>query len=99
LVTRLSAIQESASMDVLCTDKTGTLTLNRLQFAGSKAYQPFDETRLLELAALASDRAGQDPIDLALLTAAEAAGVDIPDRGPIGRARRSAPSGRGPARR
>jgi len=33
LVTRLSAIEEAAAMDVLCTDKTGTITQNRLEVA------------------------------------------------------------------
>ena len=70
LVTRLSAIQEAASMDVLCTDKTGTLTLNQLSVEDTVAYAPFTRDEVLELAAVASDESGQDPIDLALLRAA-----------------------------
>jgi H+-transporting ATPase len=70
LVTRLSAVQEAASMDVLCTDKTGTLTRNELTLEDSVAYPPHDTPALLRLAALASDESGQDPIDLALLRAA-----------------------------
>lgn len=70
LVTRLSAIQEAASMDVLCTDKTGTLTLNQLSVEDAVAYAPFTRDEVLELAAVASDESGQDPIDLALLRAA-----------------------------
>jgi len=73
LVTRLSAVQEGASMDVLCTDKTGTLTLNQLSLEATTAYPPFGPDELLELAALASDESGQDPIDLALLRAADGA--------------------------
>jgi H+-transporting ATPase len=69
LVTRLPAVQEAASMDVLCTDKTGTLTQNRLQVESAHPYPPTTESELLGLAALASDRASQDPIDLALLAA------------------------------
>ncbi len=69
LVTRLAAIQESASMDVLCTDKTGTLTLNQLSLHDVVAYRPATSSVVLELAAAASDDAGQDPIDLALLRA------------------------------
>lgn len=70
LVTRLSAIQEAASMDVLCTDKTGTLTLNRLTVADVVAYPPCDREELIELGGVASDESGQDPIDVALLHAA-----------------------------
>ncbi|HWD08629.1 MAG TPA: HAD-IC family P-type ATPase, partial [Actinomycetota bacterium] len=70
LVTRLQAVQEAASMDVLCTDKTGTLTTNHLELAAAEPYGALDRSALLELAALASDPAGQDPIDLAILAAA-----------------------------
>ena len=73
LVTRLSAVQEAASMDVLCTDKTGTLTLNQLSLERRHAYPPSSDAELVTLAALASDEAGQDPIDLALLRAADGA--------------------------
>ncbi len=74
LVTRLSAVQEGASMDVLCTDKTGTLTLNRLSLEATAAYAPFADDELLQLAAIASDESGQDPIDLAILRAASSRG-------------------------
>jgi H+-transporting ATPase len=69
-VTRLSAIQEAASMDVLCTDKTGTLTYNQLELAEVVAFAPTTEAELLELAARSADASGQDPIDLAILRAA-----------------------------
>ncbi len=74
LVTRLSAVQEAASMDVLCTDKTGTLTLNQLTLEDAVAYPPHRRADLLRLAALASDEGGQDPIDLALIRAAGSGG-------------------------
>jgi H+-transporting ATPase len=67
LVTRLSAITESAGMDVLCSDKTGTITKNQLALADSQAYPPYTQEELLRLAALVSDDATQDPIDLAIL--------------------------------
>jgi H+-transporting ATPase len=67
LVTRLSAIEDSASMDVLCSDKTGTITQNRIAVDSCLAYAPFAESDLFALAAAASDEAGQDPIDLAVL--------------------------------
>jgi len=54
-------------MDVLCSDKTGTITQNRLTLAACRAYAPFTEEEVLRLAALVSDDATQDPIDLAIL--------------------------------
>ncbi|WP_324779904.1 plasma-membrane proton-efflux P-type ATPase [Thiobacillus sedimenti] len=70
LVTRLSAIEEAAAMDVLATDKTGTLTANRLGVAALSPHAPYGEEEVLRLAALACDEATQDPIDLAILDAA-----------------------------
>ncbi len=70
LVTRLSAIEEAAAMDVLCCDKTGTITQNKLALAALRPYAPHAEDDLLRLAALACDEATQDPIDTAILAAA-----------------------------
>jgi H+-transporting ATPase len=67
LVTRLSAVEEAAAMEILCSDKTGTLTQNRLTLVGIHPRAPFTEDQLLDFAALACDEAGQDPIDLAIL--------------------------------
>ena len=75
LVTRLSAIEEAAAMEILCSDKTGTLTQNRLRPAALRPYPPQTEEELLRLAAMASDDAGQDPIDLAILGAARERGL------------------------
>ncbi len=75
LVTRLSAVEEAAAMDVLCADKTGTLTQNRLVMAALHPYPPHTDDDLLRLAALASDEATQDPIDLAVLAAAKGRGL------------------------
>ncbi len=82
LVTRLSAIEEAAAMDVLASDKTGTLTENRLTVARLAPLAPHDEAQLLRLAALACDEATQDPIDLAILEAARSRAVlaDPPER-------------------
>jgi H+-transporting ATPase len=66
LLTRLSAVHEAAAMDVLCADKTGTLTRNRLEVAEVAAMPGFDRERILALAALASSEADQDPIDAAI---------------------------------
>jgi H+-transporting ATPase len=70
LPTRLSAVDEAASMDVLCADKTGTLTLNALTVTTVHPMRGFDEAHVLALAALASSDAGQDPVDGAIRSAA-----------------------------
>ncbi len=80
LVTRLSAIEEAAAMDLLCSDKTGTITENRLSVVALRAFDGRSEAELLALAAAASDEATQDPIDLAVLEAAVAAAVPSPGR-------------------
>ena len=71
LVTRLSAIEEAAAMDVLCTDKTGTITQNRLSVTAIYPVGNQTSEEVLRIAALASDAATQDPIDLAVLEAAD----------------------------
>ncbi len=67
LVTRLSAIEEAASMQVLCSDKTGTLTENHLVLSTVHPFPPYRAEDVLRLAAMASDEATQDPLDLAIL--------------------------------
>ena len=57
LPTRLSAVDEAASIDVLCADKTGTLTCNQLKVTVVHPMSGFDEAHVLGLAALASSRA------------------------------------------
>jgi H+-transporting ATPase len=70
LLTRLSAAHEAAAMNVLCADKTGTLTRNELEVVNVIAMSGFDRKRVLGLAALASSEAEQDPIDAAIRVAA-----------------------------
>ena len=70
LLTRLSAAHEAAAIDVLCADKTGTLTRNALVVVDVVAMPGFDRERVLALAALASSEADQDPIDAAIRGAA-----------------------------
>lgn len=67
LVTRLPAVEEAAAMDTLLSDKTGTLTQNVLSVTGFRALASVDEADILRAAALASDEASQDPLDLAIL--------------------------------
>jgi len=69
LPTRLTAVDEAASIDVLCVDKTGTLTLNQLSVTTVRTFSGFDESRVLGLASLASSDGGQDPVDAAVHSA------------------------------
>ncbi|MDE2120710.1 MAG: HAD-IC family P-type ATPase, partial [Betaproteobacteria bacterium] len=69
LVTHLPAVEEAAAMDTLLSDKTGTLTRNSLSLAALRPLSGADEAQLLRAAALASDDASQDPLDLAVLAA------------------------------
>ncbi|MEO9189869.1 MAG: HAD-IC family P-type ATPase [Acetobacteraceae bacterium] len=80
LSTRLSAVDEAASMDVLCVDKTGTLTGNALALTAVRPLPGFDAAQLMALAALASSEGGQDPVDRAI----RAAGLDIARLRPAG---------------
>lgn len=70
LPTRLSAVDEAATMSVLCADKTGTLTENALTVTTIRPMPGFDEAHVLALAALASSDGGQDPVDGAIRSAA-----------------------------
>jgi H+-transporting ATPase len=70
LPTRLTAVDEAASIDVLCSDKTGTLTRNELAVTSVRPLPGFDEAHVLGLAALASSDGGQDPVDAAIRNAA-----------------------------
>jgi plasma-membrane proton-efflux P-type ATPase len=71
LVTRLSAAEDAATMDVLCVDKTGTITMNQLAVTGVIPLEHATEADVLSAGSLASQEANQDPIDLAFLTAAK----------------------------
>jgi H+-transporting ATPase len=66
LPTRLSAVDEAATIDVLCSDKTGTLTCNELSVTSVTVLADFDEAQILGLAALASSEGGQDSVDAAI---------------------------------
>jgi P-type E1-E2 ATPase len=71
LVTRLSAAEDAATMDMLCVDKTGTITMNQLAVTGVIPLENATETGVLFTGAIASQEANQDPIDLAFLAAAK----------------------------
>jgi H+-transporting ATPase len=70
LPTRLTAVDEAATIDILCSDKTGTLTRNELSVTSVRPMEGFDEGHVLGLAALASSDGGQDSVDAAIRSAA-----------------------------
>src|SRR5216117_2239245 len=67
IVSRLEAIEELAGVDVLCSDKTGTLTENKLTLGEPQPWAGTDPDTLILIASLASSAADNDPIDLAIL--------------------------------
>jgi len=69
LVTGLSAVQEAATMDVLCVDKTGTLTENSQAIETIVSISGESEEQILALAGTTCDETSQDPIDCALIAA------------------------------
>ena len=64
IVSRLTAIEELAGVDVFCSDKTGTLTKNEMQVAEAVVLEKHTERELFLVAALASRLENRDPIEL-----------------------------------
>jgi H+-transporting ATPase len=69
LVTGLSAVQEAATMDVLCVDKTGTLTENHQVLTAVVALASDSEDDILAFAAAACDASTQGPLEAAIVGA------------------------------
>lgn len=69
IVSRLESIEEMAGMDILCSDKTGTLTKNQLTLGDPVTIEAQNEQELILYAALASKQEDQDAIDQAILSA------------------------------
>lgn len=71
LVTRLSAPDDAAQMDILCVDKTGTITMNKMSVAKIVPLNGFSENEVLFYGTLASQEANHDSIDMAFIIAAQ----------------------------
>jgi H+-transporting ATPase len=64
IVSRLTAIEEMAGVDILCADKTGTLTKNEMSVAEPVVLGGFNRRELFLVAALASKQENRDPIEI-----------------------------------
>jgi H+-transporting ATPase len=74
IVSKLVAIEEMAGMDILCSDKTGTITQNRLTVAELLPRGAFEESDVLLYGMLASKEEDRDPIETALFAKADETG-------------------------
>jgi H+-transporting ATPase len=77
LVTRLNSIEDAASVNVLCLDKTGTITENRLQVKEVVPLGEAGKEDVLRSAALASREEGMDIIDTVVIEYAKGQGIDL----------------------
>ncbi|KAI8373921.1 plasma-membrane proton-efflux P-type ATPase [Choanephora cucurbitarum] len=71
IVKRLTAVEELASVSVLCSDKTGTLTLNELTFDEPWLTNGYTADDILLYSYLAAEQGANDPIEFAVRRAAE----------------------------
>ncbi|MCW4019210.1 MAG: plasma-membrane proton-efflux P-type ATPase [Candidatus Bathyarchaeota archaeon] len=71
IVSKLVAIEEMAGVDILCADKTGTITKNQLTVGKVQPRDNFTEQDVLVFGVLASQEEDQDPIDNAIISQAK----------------------------
>jgi len=81
IVSKLVSIEEMAGVDVLCSDKTGTITKNELALAEAQTFGEFEVEDALLCGTLTSRAENQDPIDYAIIAKAKTmkAVIDVLD--------------------
>ena len=77
LVTRLGASEDAAAMDILCVDKTGTMTQNKLYVEKEVPFNRYTPGDVILYGTLASSESNQDPIDQAFLKAATSSSMKL----------------------
>jgi H+-transporting ATPase len=77
LVTRLDSMEDAASIDVLCLDKTGTITQNKLSVIDAIPFSEYKKEDVVRIAALASKEEDMDLIDLAVIEYAKRMRIDL----------------------
>jgi len=77
LVTRLDSIEDAASIDVFCFDKTGTITQNKLSITDSVPFGKYKKDDVVRFAVLASAEEGMDAIDLAIINYSKSTRIDL----------------------
>ena len=75
LVTRLDSVEDAASIDIICFDKTGTITQNKLSVAECIPFSGNKKEDVLRIAVLTSQSNAMDLIDKAIIDYAEASGI------------------------
>ncbi|MHB8853727.1 MAG: plasma-membrane proton-efflux P-type ATPase [Ignavibacteriaceae bacterium] len=79
LVTRLDSVEDAASIDIICFDKTGTITQNKITVVDSIPFSGYKKEDVLRIAALTSKSEGMDLIDLAIIDYANKSGINFYD--------------------
>ncbi len=77
LVTRLDSIEDGASLDIFCFDKTGTITQNNLTVVDSVVIGDYTKDDVIKMAALASAEDSMDAIDLSIINYAKKEKIDL----------------------
>jgi H+-transporting ATPase len=77
LVTKLDSVEDAASIDIICFDKTGTITQNKLSVVDSIPFSNNKKEDVVKIAALTSQSEGMDLIDLAVIEYAKNSGVNF----------------------
>ncbi|EPC74568.1 cation transport ATPase, partial [Lacticaseibacillus paracasei subsp. paracasei Lpp71] len=67
IVSRLTSLEDAASIDIFCFDKTGTITQNKLSIIACQPLTGYTAEQLLDAAGLAADQEHPDAIDQAVL--------------------------------